>query len=104
LSHLLEAVAAGANFKDLGRVAGGVTSEQRAHKVGKAALLAEAARLIEAAAARGEPLPEEPNETAKAALAKLHARDAKSAAWQAAKKARLAAANDNAPEKKKLAA
>lgn len=102
LTHILEAAAAGASLKEIGHVAGGVTSEQRAHRTGKKALLAEAARLIEAAAARGEPLPEEPNDTAKAALAELHARDAKAAAWQAAKKARMVAANDN--EQKKQAA
>jgi hypothetical protein len=99
LSPLLEAVATGANLRELGYVAGNVTSEQRAAKVGKAALLAEAGRLIEQAAARGEPLPIEPDETAKAALAKLEARDTKAAAWQSSKKARLAAANDNQSQK-----
>lgn len=103
LSHILEAAAAGANFRELGYVAGKVTNRNRAYKVGKAALLEEAGRLIAAAAARGEPLPEEPNEIARAGLAKLHARSAKAAAWLAAKKARLVAANDNNAQEKAAA-
>ncbi|MDH4993315.1 hypothetical protein QEZ48_21120 [Aquamicrobium lusatiense] len=101
LNHILEEVAAGGDFSDVGRAAGyaGKFTSNASHR-GKVVLLREAARIIEQAAKDGKPLPMEPTAEQQAVLDVWRGKEGK----RAAEVKMLRAANDNTPTQQRRVA